>query len=89
MDKQSAVMFLGGALVVANLVINGELHAIANVIVNGQEVHNGLALRDFFLELAFLAFLVFLASLGDAAGNVALAMVVALWLAFLVHHGGF
>lgn len=82
-DKQPVILVVGGALIVANLFVNGQLSAIGNVIFNGKEAHNSTVIKDVLLEGGLLLVLILVAGLSDAAGNVALWFLVALWLVFL------
>lgn len=82
-DKQPIILVVGGALIVANLILGGQGKTIFNVIYNGQEAHNSTVLKDVLWEGGLLLVLILLAGLSDDVGNVVLWFLVALWLVFL------
>lgn len=83
-EKQPAVLIAGGALIMMNLVSRGQGSAIWDVIWNGQEHPNVLELQKFMMELLFLGLLVFMAGMSPGAGDLALVIIVALWVVFLI-----
>ena len=81
------VLWLGIALIAASeLADYGPLRTIWDV-AHGEKPHsNSLGSTELAIELGLLGFLYLLALASDNSGTVAVLILVALWVAWLVRH---
>lgn len=85
-DRPTMVLWLGVSLIVASeLVDYGPLRAIWDVS-HGKSSKASMGWTETSIEIGLIAFLYVLALASDNSGTVAVLIVVALWVAWLVRH---
>jgi len=86
---QNITLGLASVLVVASLWRGQQIQPVWSALTN-QQANVALApyLKNIGLDLAFLIVVVWLAGLSPDAGQMTGALVVGLWLLFLMHPGG-
>lgn len=86
-DRPTMVLWLGLALIAASeLVDYGPLRTVVDAAQGKQPRSNSLGFVEAGMELGLLAFLYLLALASDNSGTVAVLILVALWVAWLVRH---
>ena len=89
LDRPTAVLFLGGGLWLVNNVVGGGF--VYNIFATsfGRASAGASSTGDLpraALELGLVAFLYILAKISDEAGSVAILLLIALWVVWLILH---
>lgn len=86
-DRPTMVLWLGVSLIVASeLVDYGPLSTVVYAAAGKQPKSNSLGIKELAIEVGLLVFLYLLALASDNSGSLAVLILVALWVAWLVRH---
>lgn len=86
-DRPTMVLWLGAALIIASeLVDYGPFRAVIDAAQGKPVKSNSLGMREMIVEIGLVGFLYLLALASDNSGTVAVLILVAVWLAWIVRH---